>query len=146
MNGQRHIPLINGTMHSWASIIVNITGVPETQVTAIDYVDKQAIENIYGAGQLPIGRGYGRIECEASITLKKGAVDAIRSASLTGRLQDLAPFDIQVSFVMTNGSAKVHTHTIKNCQFKEDKFSAKENDLSLEYQLPLVVSHIDYGK
>jgi len=105
MNGIRHIPLINGIEYGWASVTVNIAGVVEVGITAVSFGDKQNVENIYGAGQYPIARGYGRIEASASITLLKGSVEAIRGATLTGRLQDIAPFDIVVCYVSAGKGA-----------------------------------------
>ena len=116
INGLRTPPLINGVEPAWANLTVNIAGVPSVGITAIDYDDKQTIENIYGMGQTPIGRGYGNIEPTASITLLMSEVEAIRAASPTGRLQDIAPFDIVVSYTPVNAT-KITTHRIRNCQF-----------------------------
>ena len=103
MNGLRHIPQINGVLHSWSNLSVVINGVPVTGINKISYKDSQTIENIYGAGQAPVGRGYGKIECTPSIGLERGEVEAIRTSSPTGRLQDIAPFDIIVQFLPVNG-------------------------------------------
>ncbi len=137
----RHMPLINGVEYSWSSITVNIAGLPETGIVAIEFGDKQDMENIYGAGQNPIARGYGRITPSASITLLKSAVESIRAASTTGRLQDIAPFDIVV-ICANQGNPKAIKHVIKNCQFTEDTFSGKSDDLKFEIVLPLIVSEI----
>ena len=61
MNGLRYVPMINGVVHSWSTLAVAITGIPVTGIKKISYKDSQTIENVYGAGQKPIGRGYGRI-------------------------------------------------------------------------------------
>ena len=142
-NGLRTPPLINGVTPSWANIIVNIAGVPVIGITAINYEDKQEIENVYGAGQRAVARGYGRIDCTGSITLLRDEVEALRKASPTGRLQDLAPFNIMVSFVPYGGSV-VANHNIKSCQFLNDGVDAKEGDTKLEKQLDLVVGSIDW--
>jgi hypothetical protein len=141
INGLRQMPLINGVEYGWASITFMIAGVPEFAITAIEFSDKQSVENVYGAGQYPVGRGYGRIEATASITLLKSAVETVRSGSITGRLQDIAPFDIIVCYI-NQGNAKIIKHVIKNCQFTEEAFSGKEGDISLPTTLPLLPSHI----
>jgi hypothetical protein len=41
------------------------------------------MENIYGAGQKPVGRGYGKIEYSGSIGLLRGE----RSGSYQSKLQ-----------------------------------------------------------
>lgn len=144
MNGLRQIPLINGVEPSWANLTVNIAGFPEIGITAINYDDEQAIENIYGAGQQPIARGYGNITPKASVTLLRSAVEAIRSASPTGRLQDIAPFDIIVCFVPINGTLLV-THRIRNCQFMKDGLDIKQGDTKNETQFDLIPSHIEFS-
>jgi hypothetical protein len=141
MNGLRNMPLINGQEYSWSSVTANIAGVPETGITAIEYADKQKVENIYGAGQSPVGRGYGRIEASAKVTLLLSAVEKLREVSATGRLQDLPAFDIVVCFVAPD-NRKIIKHVIKNCQFSENAMSAKEGDTKFEVTLPLVPSHI----
>ncbi|MCL2133029.1 MAG: hypothetical protein FWH39_01635 [Bacteroidales bacterium] len=141
MNGLRNMPMINGAEYGWSSVTTNIAGLAETGITAIEYADKQKVENIYGAGQSPIGRGYGRIEASAKITLLLSAVESLREVSATGRLQDLPAFDIIVCYVVP-GNDKIVKHVIKNCQFSENAMSAKEGDTKLEVTLPLVPSHI----
>ena len=141
MNGNRHIPMINGVLPSWATIQVLIEGVIVTGITDIKYDDSQEIENVYGAGQNPIGRGYGRITCKADITLERSEIESIRKSSPTGRLQDIAPFDIVVAFIPVCGSMMA-THIIKNCQFLDDGVEAKEGDTKNEKQLNLLPTHI----
>ena len=144
MNGIRHLPLINGVEPSWANLTVNIAGFPETGITAINYDDEQNIENIYGAGQNPVARGYGNITPKASVTLLRTAVEAIRAASPTKRLQDIAPFDIIVVFVPINGTTLI-THRIRNCQFLKDGLDIKQGDTKNETQFDLIPSHIEFS-
>ena len=143
MNGLRQIPLINGVEHGWANLIVNIAGVPVVGIVAIDYEDDQAVDNIYGAGQTPISRGYGNITPKASITLLRSEAEALRSASGTRRLQDIAPFDIIVCFVPVIGGTMI-THKIRNCQFTKDALGIKQGDTKNEQQFDLVPSHIEW--
>ena len=143
MNGIRYNTLINGVVHSWSNLSVNINGVPVTGINKISYKDNQTIENIYGAGQKPVGRGYGKIEPTATIGLERGEVEAIRASSPTGRLQDIAPFDIIVQFIPVNGQ-KLVTHTIRDAQFKDDGVDIKEGDTSNFTDFELVVGSIQW--
>lgn len=143
MNGIRYNPEINGIVHGWSNLDVAINGITVEGISKISYSDKQTIENIYGAGQAPIGRGYGKIECTAKITLERGEVEAIRTSSETGRLQDIAPFDIIVQFLPLNGQ-KLVTHRIRNCQFKDDGVELSEGDTSNFTEFELVVSNIEW--
>ncbi len=143
MNGLRLPVEINGATHSWSNLMVNIAGVSVSGITKISYSDEQTIENIYGAGQRPVGRGYGKIESKASFTLLRDEVEAIRAASPTGRLQDISPFDIIVQFIPVNGQ-RIVTHKIRNAQFKSDSVEVSEGDTSNATDFELIVSQIDW--
>lgn len=144
MNGLRALPLINGVEPAWANLTVNIAGFPEVGIRAIEYSEEQAIENIYGAGQRPVGRGYGRIEVKGKVTLLRTAVESMREASPSGRLSDIAPFDIIVMFVPVQGG-KIIQHKLRNCQFTTDGLNVTEGDTSIATDFDLVVSHIEWN-
>ena len=126
------IPLINGVEYGWADVVLCINGVPVTGITAISY------------GRHPVGRGKGRITPSAKITLLMSEVVAIQSQSVNGRIQDIAPFDITVSYLPANG--KIVTDKIRNCQFVENKRDTKEGDMSIPVELELLPGFIDWGK
>ena len=138
------VPMINGTMYGWADIVCVIAGVIPTGINAIEYDDKQDVKNVYGAGRYPVGRGKGRITCTAKITLSMDEVLSIQAKSVNGRLQDLAPFDIQVSYLPENG-AIVHD-VIRDCQFASNSRKWKEGDTEQWVDLEFIVSKVDWGK
>ena len=137
------IPYINGLLYDWAQISVGIAGVVVTGVTAIEYKEEQEKINVYGSGRYPIGSGSGRITPSASITLLEDEIARLRDAAPNGRLQDIAPFDITVTFLSPN-TAKIQTHVLKNCQFTDNGVSASEGDTSLSQQLTLILSSIKW--
>lgn len=139
------IPYINGQMYDWAQIKVGIDGVLVSGITNIKYADAQDKVNVWGAGRYPIGYGKGRITCSGSITLTMDEVVALKNASLNARLQDLAPFDITVTY-MHPVTTKVVTDVIKDCQFMNDDRDWSEGDTSEEVELELLVSRINWGK
>lgn len=143
MNGIRYTPLINGVEYGWSQLTVNIAGNPVIGITKIDYGEDQTKENIYGAGQRPVARGYGNIEANASITLLRSEIEAIRAAN-GGSLNDIAPFTIIVAFVPLNGGAVV-VHKLKNAEFTKDANSIAQGDTKNEVELPLIISDIDWG-
>lgn len=131
-----HIPLINGVSHSWGDITMLIGGVPVIGVTAIEYGDKQEVKNHYGAGRMPVSRSKGRIEPTAKITLAMEEVLNLQRQSLTGRIQDIAPFPIIVSYLPEDGDVVVDR--VMGCQFSENTRKWKENDLRQEVELEIV--------
>jgi hypothetical protein len=137
------VPLINGVAYSWGDIVTTIAGVPVMGITAVEYGDEQVVENHYGAGRHPVSRSKGRITASAKITLTMEEVVAIQQQAVNGRLQDIPPFDVQVSYIPTSGVI-VHDK-VRNCQFKANKRSWKEGDSKQEVELELVPSHIEWS-
>lgn len=138
------VPLINGMLYSWADIVVTIGGVPLTGITAIEYGDSQEVTNKYGAGRHPVGRAKGRITPEAKITLYQEEVEALQAQAPNGRIQDLAPFDITVTYLPDSGIVK--TDKIRNVQFSGNSRKWKEGDTGQEVELELVPSHIEWAR
>lgn len=136
--------MINGVEYSWGDIVSAINGVPLVGITAISYGDSQDMQNNYGAGRHPVSRSKGRITPSAKITLHQSEVIALQSHSPTGRLQDIAPFDITVSYLPDSGI--IVTDKIRNCQFKENKRDWKEGDMLQDVELELLPSHIMWGR
>ena len=137
------IPLVNGMLYSWADIVCAPNGVPVTGITAIEYGDDQEVVNKYGAGRHPVGRAKGRITPSAKITLYQEEVEAIQRQAPNGRIQDIAPFDIPVTYVPDSGIVTVDI--IRNCQFKANTRKWKEGDTGQEVELELVPSHIEWN-
>lgn len=138
------IPLINGSLYSWADIVSAISGVPVTGIIGIEYSDEQEVVNKYGAGRHPVGRSKGRITPSAKIILYQEEVEALQRQAPNGRLQDIAPFDITVTYISDSGIVTVDK--IRNCQFKGNARKWKEGDTGQEVELELVPSHIEWNK
>lgn len=73
------------------------------------------------------------------------AVVPLQNASPTGRLQDLAPFDITVCY-MHPLSSKVVTDVITDCQFTDNSRDWNNGDTSEDVELPLLTPFIKWGK
>lgn len=136
-------PIINGVEPGWAQLTFSIGGVSIVGITKISYSQEQKKEKIYGFGGHAVGVGYGNYEAKCSVTLLRSAVEAIRSASPTGRLQDVAPFDIVVCYIPVSGG-KMFTHKIRNCEFTSDGVDVSQGDMKNETSFELLTSYIDY--
>lgn len=136
--------MVNGMVVSWADIVVLIGGVPVTGITGVEYGDSQEVVNKYGAGRYPVGRAKGRITCSGKMILYQEEVQALSAQSATGRLQDLPPFDIIVQYIPDSGL--LVTDKIRNVNISENARKWKEGDTGQEVELPIVPSHIEWGK
>lgn len=138
------IPLINGVEYAWGDIVATVGGVPLVGVTAIEYADDQVVENHYGAGRYPVSRSKGRVTPTAKITVSMIEVLAWQKISPTGRIQDIAPFPIVVSYLPEDG--QIVTDKILNCQFKKNTRAWKEGDTRQLVDLDLEISNIEWHK
>jgi hypothetical protein len=131
--------LINGVAYSWSDISLTLFGVPVVGILAIEWKRKQIKTNNYGVGSEPVSRGYGRVDYEASIEIYQEEWQNIKLAALAigGDVLNIGWFDIIVKY--GNNLSDVRTTTLKNCEFTEDTFSAKEGDTKLVVKLPLII-------
>lgn len=136
------VPYVNGEVVGWADIVVSIAGVPVTGITGVEYEDDQEVNAVYGAGRYPVGYGKGRITCKGKITLLQEEVVSIQRQAPSGRLQDIAPFNITVSYLPANGM--IVTDKLRNCLFSKNSRSWKEGDAKQEIDLDLIMSHIEW--
>ena len=136
------VPLINGKSYEWADILVNILGVPMIGINNIEYDEKQAMENNWGAGRFASARGYGKIEATAKVTLFMEEVENIQTVAPFGRIQDIPEFDIIVMYL--DPANVTRKHVLKNCRFMSNKRASSSGDTKLEVELELIVSHIQW--
>lgn len=135
-------PLINGRAYGWADITCSPGGVPMNGITSIEYEDKQEMENIYGAGNRPVARGYGRVTYDGKMTISMEELEARQAVSSTGRIQDIPEFTIVVSYLPDGG--KLVTHKLQYCRFKNNGRTVKEGDMKIEHQVDLVIGNIAF--
>lgn len=145
-------PLINGFSYGWSNISVYISNIlPVLGITSIEYSYSAVVENLYGAGNLPLYRGVGNYTFEGSIELYKEEVVALQAAArlqnplnTEGYLSGILPFDITISYLDASG-AKIITDKLIDVQFSDNKSGGKQGDTSLTTQLKLVIGSIEWG-
>lgn len=137
--------LINkfGKLIGWNDTTVNMLGRDVEGITELEYNDTVALENAYGQGKFPVGRGEGNYEAKASITLYVEETNAIQRSLPPGkRLSDIAPFDIVVEYEYNDLKVKDRIH---NCQFTGRSIAVKQGDKTIANKHELVVSHIGWN-
>ena len=110
--------LINkfGKIAGWNSVKVVMLGRQVEGITALSYKDSKEKDNIYGAGEFPVGRGEGNYKAEA--------------------------FDIPV---MYEYKGLVMKDVIRNVEFTDNGVDVKQGDKSIATQFTLLPSHIDWN-
>jgi hypothetical protein len=140
-------PMINGIAYSWSQIEIQLSNIKQTLVGVkkIEYSDEQEIQMNFGAGNMPVSRGHGRVTAEATIELSMEDVEAIRAQIPSGRLNDLNEFDVIVSYLHPD-KAKIVTHTIKHCVFNTNNSGSEEGGMEITSELPLNPAYIQWNK
>ena len=138
------VPIINGRTYDWGMVKARIGGVATDNCAAINYSDTQPVEPVYAGGRYPVGYGKGRIECSGSITLLMEDVVALQGGAPGGRIQDIAPFDIVVSYLHPT-TQKITTDVLEGCVFMTNQRNWTEGDTSQKVELPLMIGRIKWG-
>jgi hypothetical protein len=122
----------------------SIGGVTTENCAAINYQDDQEVTAVYAGGRYPVGYGKGRIEASGSITLLMEDVVALQGGAPGGRLQDIAPFNIVVSYLHPT-TQKITTDVLESCVFRTNQRNWTEGDTSQKVELPLMIGRIKWG-
>jgi len=130
-------------MSGWNNIKIVILGRTLEGVTELSYGDEVEKENIYGAGNMPVGRGIGNYKPKASITFLKEEINALLLSLGPGRrITDIEPFDIPVIFEYDK---MIYKDVIRNVEFTGNQVEVKQGDKSIATKLELLPSHIDWN-
>jgi len=148
--------IINNVSYSWSMIEISF---PDTLggsggttfnknasvlkgITSIKWNKTRKVEQNYGIGGNPIGRGFGNKSCTASIVMDYALTNYLRSVA-GNSLMDLGEFDLIISFSNTSfggedasGSTPQQV-TLKGCLFNEDGFEAQQDDTNITHEYDL---------
>lgn len=136
--------MINGRTYDWGMVKASIGGVSTENCAAINYSDDQEVAAVYASGRYPVGFGKGRIEASGSITLLMEDVVALQGGAPGGRIQDIAPFNIVVSYLHPT-TQKITIDVLESCVFRTNQRNWNEGDTSQKVELPLMIGKIKWG-
>jgi hypothetical protein len=137
MNGT---PLINGEVHSGASVEVQVNGIVIYNVKELTYDEKQEVTEVYGMQGNPVARSFGKITREGSITIGIEEKEALTAVAPNRRLQEL---NLIIIVSYTVGTTPI-IHRLTNCTPKNNGATAKSGDNELSYKIDLAVGDIKY--
>ena len=136
---------INGKYYSWSSIRFNFLGRSVTTVTAIKYEDADEFKDVKAVGKAKIGYTQDNQTEEGSITLLAETLDDLQKSLPAGkRIQDIAPFDITVSYLDDVGS--LVTHVLEGVKLtKNSREGSTGSADALTVEIPLFISRINWA-
>ncbi|MGC4130069.1 MAG: hypothetical protein QM564_11075 [Bergeyella sp.] len=134
-----------GKVQGWNNITTNLFGRDVVGIEELSYKDKVGKSNVKGAGKFAIGRTEENYDAEASITLLKEELDAIKNSLPPGmRIQDIEMSDIVVEYALKSGEIK--KDIIRGAEFTEQEITVKQGDGAIWVKLPLIITLIDWNQ
>lgn len=136
-------PAINGQFYSWASIRFNFLGSSFSTVTAIKYEELDEISGVKAVGSKKLGYTQDNTTTDGSISILVETLEKIAKKVPNGRLQDIAPFPITVSYVDALGN--LVSHRLIGCKFtKNSREATTGSSDALSVEIPLYIHDINW--
>lgn len=136
-------PLINGVAYVHADIVLEIFGIPQIGVTALDYGDMQKMTPNFSTGQHMTSVGIGEVTPDAKITMTLELIQAIQNVAPGNKIQNIPFFNIGVNFLPEGGV--LVRHVLRKCRFKGRRVNSQVGNSQIEEALELFVADIDYN-
>ncbi len=132
-----------GTFTGWNQLTCNLFGKDVEAFTKFSVSEKMDVENIYAAGNMPVGKGFGNYEASANITLKSPEFFALMTSVAPGkRIHDVTG---QLFGLFESGSV-IYKVTVHNVVVTNPNIEVSQGDKSIDIDLELNCSHITWEK
>lgn len=136
-------PAINGQFYSWSKIRFNFLGSSFSTVTAIKYEEVDEINGVKAVGNKDIGYTQDNTATTGSISILAETLEKLANKIPNGRLQDIPPFPITVSYVDALGN--LVSHRLIGCKFKSNSREATSGSSdALAVEIPLYIFDINW--
>lgn len=135
--------LINGIEYSWSQAVFTVAGVVITGISEINYGDKRAKKDNYGAGSKPVSRSYGSYEASGDISLQMSETERMTNVAPNRDLTQIGMFDITVTFAPQLGQSPVK-HVLRGCEFTNNMRAMKQGDEKFDVKHELIVAEISW--
>lgn len=127
---------VKGKEYAWGSIDIRVDGVRYAGCRGIDYTDDEQQDFARGQGSKPLGIQRGDISYSGTLTLLQYELVALVAKSATGRIQDLPPANIAVTY--SNEAGDIVVDMLIGVKFSRLNKGAKSGDLTSEKELPFL--------
>jgi hypothetical protein len=136
-------PAINGQFYSWSKIRFNFLGASFSTVTNIKYEELDEINDVKGVGSKKLGYTQDNTTTSGSISILVETIEKIAHQVPNGRLQDIPPFPITVSYVDALGN--LVAHRLVGCKFtKNSREAIAGSSDALSVEIPLYIHDINW--
>jgi hypothetical protein len=129
-----------GQIAGWNNVTVRALGRDFVGVSRVQYGETYEDENLYGAGDYPIGHGRGNALPTAAIDLYEEEVQKLRELLPAGkRLRDIDPFQIIVTYQYKERTV---TDVIMGCRFTGASKEITQGQKGIITSFPLLCTEI----
>lgn len=136
------VALINGVAYTHQDITLEIFGVPQIGVKAIEYSDPQAITPNYSTGQHMTSVGFGSVAPTGKISMTMELIQAITNVAPNGKIQNIPFFNIGVNYIPEGGI--LVRHSLKKCKFKGRGVTSQTGNSEIVEEIELFIADIDW--
>jgi hypothetical protein len=133
-------PLINGEVHSAASVEIQCNGVTILNVKEINYDTKQEVTEVYGLQANAVGRSVGKITRTADFTIGIEEKEALTNVAPD---RDLVKLNLLIIVSYTVGTTPI-LHKLIDMKPKNNGAAVKSGDNELSYKIELAAGNILY--
>jgi hypothetical protein len=127
---------INTRNYSWSESEIQVAGVMQTEVVAVEWNEEQEMEFIYGKGNDPLDIKEGNINRTGTLTLLQGGMENLCDISPNGKLIRLKNIDIQVAF--SGDGLEVTRYSLTGVRFTSQPMALRQNDKKMEVAIPFM--------
>jgi len=136
---------INGKYYSWSSIRFNFLGRSVATVLAIDYEEVDEFQDVKAVGSKKVGFVQDNTTTNGSITLLAETLEQLQRSLPAGkRIQDIAPFDVTISY--RDDAGLLNSHVLKGVKLtKNSRKASSGSSEAMGVEIPLFISDIDWA-
>ncbi len=124
---------MSGLNYSWKKYRIQVDGIDFAEVESSQFTDEQALEFVYGTGDLPQDLVEGNISFTGSLTIRLGELQKLFTKYATATISGL-PFLTMVE-KFENGLGQIVTKTYMSLKFDKADSSINQGDPSTKVSL-----------
>ncbi|MGH2645629.1 MAG: hypothetical protein ACRDE2_16890 [Chitinophagaceae bacterium] len=123
---------------SWSAIKVVIAGREVTGIRGVSYKASQEKEQLFGAGDEPIGIQRGNRTYEGEIKLLKYELDLLQTAAIAAGARDIMDIRLDIIITYQQGTNPLTTDALLGTEFKEYQKAMDQNAKFMEITIPIL--------
>ncbi|MEN9458947.1 MAG: hypothetical protein RL135_1541 [Bacteroidota bacterium] len=130
--------------YAWKDLEVAIMGRPLVRILNVKYEASQALEEIYGRGQNPLGIQEGNYQFKGEIVIGQSELIALQRKAKELGFKNILKLRFDINIVY-NLDGIVTRNVCKGARIEKFEEAMKQGDTAMEITLPFKFTDIQYG-